>query len=523
MTRIQELDKQEEDGNVSTIVAFHNSHNASVCEIKNKEIVYVQEAERLDGIKRSKNIEVLVQKYKNQHIEKIIYATTNYKEDSNLLKYFLKKYNITYNVLKNYHKHHFFHACSAYYKSGFDQSYVLVADGTGKRNEEKQEIVSCYYFKKNKYKKIFKLYQTTQDKIYNKKELGINTFSIGNTFQFFKQFMNYKEPGSIMGLSCYSNLKDNNLFIEYNNHFKISPLLLHDSLRSDDNLYISNLVQKSSEKVILQYVKNIIKNKNRNLCVSGGVFQNTVVNSKILDVCSNLYVDPFADDSGLSVGAALFELNKKEHVNKKINTLYLGDRPDYSFFVNRKSKNINYDDVAKLIEQGNIIAIYQGRNELGKRALGNRSFLFDPRDHNAKEKINLLKEREWFRPTAGTVLYEYRNKWFDLKSKDETPFMSYVFKVKNKKNIPGITHVDNTCRIQTLKKEHNFHYYNLIYAFYKRTGVPILLNTSFNLAGQPLVNDGFQAASVITHYKNKNLCNYLYLPELGGLYSKEDL
>lgn len=507
------------------IVAFHNSHNSSVCEIKDKEIVYVQEAERLDGIKRSKNIEVLVQKYKNQHIEKIIYVTTEFDNDpnSNLLKYFLEKYNVKYDILKNYHKHHFFHACTAYYKSGFDQSYVLVADGGGKINEEKKEIFSCYYFKKNKYKKIFKLYKTAKDKIYNKKELGIDTFSIGNTFNFFKQIMNYKEPGSIMGLSSYSKLKEDNLFIECNNHFKISSTILYNAVRHYNNLELSSLIQKSSEKVILQYVKNIIKGKNRNLCVSGGVFQNTVINTKILNVCSNLYVDPFADDSGLSIGAALFELNKKEHVNKKINTLYLGDPADYSFFINKNSKNIDYQGVVKLIEQGNIIAIYQGRNELGKRALGNRSFLSDPRNHSAKEKINLLKEREWFRPTAGTVLYEHRNNWFDLKSKDETPFMSYVFKVKDNKNIPGITHVDNTCRVQTLKKEHNFHYYNLIDAFYKKTGVPILLNTSFNLAGQPLVNDGFQAGSVIIHDKNVELCNYIYLPELGKIYNKKDL
>ena len=511
---------------MTRIVAFHDSHNASVCEIKDKEIIYVQEAERLDKNKRSANIEVLVKKYKNQHIQKIIFTLNKVNEISkfNLFKYFLKKYNITYDILNNYHEHHFFHACSAYYKSGFNQSYVLVSDGGGKKEKEKKEIISCYYFKKNKYKKIFKLYQTEKDKIQNKKEVHINTFSLGNTFQYFTKVLNFKEPGSIMGLSCYSKFKENDLYDDYNGHFKISPLFLFHHVRDDDsNVRKTSLIQKSTEKVILQYVKNIIKNKKRNLCVSGGVFQNTVINSKILDICSNLYVDPFADDSGLSVGAALFELNKKKYVNKKFNNLYLGDLPDYSFFTNKKSKNVSYSDVAKMIVEGNIIAIYQGRNELGKRALGNRSFLYDPRDASAKEKINLLKNREWFRPTAGTILYEHRNNWFDLKSKDETPFMSYVFKVKNKKDIPGITHVDGTCRMQTLKKEQNFHYYNLIYNFYKITGVPILLNTSFNLAGQPLVNNGYDAALTITNGKSYEMCNYLYLPELGRLYNREDL
>ena len=514
---------------MTRIVAFHDSHNSSVCEIKNQEIIYVQEAERLDGVKKSSNIEILVEKYKNQHIEKIIFAMNKVNEVSklNLLKYFLKKNNVTYDVLNNYHEHHFFHACSAYYKSGFNESYVLVSDGGGKIKEEKEEkieIISCYYFKKNKYKKIFKLYKTEKDKIQDKREVHINTFSLGNTFRCFTKVLNFKEPGSIMGLSCYSKFEENNLYDDCNNHFKISPFFLF-YLINDDNKDArkASLIQKSTEKVILQYVKNIIKNKKRNLCVTGGVFQNTIINSKILDICSNLYVDPFADDSGLSVGAALFELNKKEYVNKKLNNLYLGDYPDYSFFLNKTSKNVSYNDVAKMIAEKNIIAIYQGRNELGKRALGNRSFLYDPRDASGKEKINLLKNREWFRPTAGTVLYEHRNNWFDLKSKDETPFMSYVFKVKNKKDIPGITHVDGTCRMQTLKKEQNFHYYNLIYAFYKITNVPILLNTSFNLAGQPLVNDAFQAALTITNPKTYKMCDYIYLPELGKIYHKENL
>jgi predicted NodU family carbamoyl transferase len=122
---------------MTRIVAFHDSHNSSVCEIKNQEIIYVQEAERLDGVKRSSNIEILVEKYKNQHIEKIIFAMNKVNEVSklNLLKYFLKKNNVTYDVLNNYHEHHFFHACSAYYKSGFDESYVLVSDGGGKIKE----------------------------------------------------------------------------------------------------------------------------------------------------------------------------------------------------------------------------------------------------------------------------------------------------------------------------------------------------------------------------------------------------
>ena len=115
------------------------------------------------------------------------------------------------------------------------------------------------------------------------------------------------------------------------------------------------------------------------------------------------------------------------------------------------------------------------------------------------------------------MLHEHAKEWFDLKTKKETPFMSYVFNVK-KQGIPGITHVDNTCRIQTLKKEDNYHYYNLINEFYKLTNVPILLNTSFNFAGKPLVNSVDDAIDTLTD--KKNLFKYIYFPEVGKLYYK---
>ena len=129
------------------------------------------------------------------------------------------------------------------------------------------------------------------------------------------------------------------------------------------------------------------------------------------------------------MGAALFHTKTRN----KLNDLYLGDFPNYTILSNR-GEQIKHKDVAKLISNKNIVAIYQGRNELGRRALGNRSFLYDPRDSFAKEKLNVLKNREWFRPAAGTMLHEHRHDWFDLKSKNESSFMSYVFQVK-KNNI----------------------------------------------------------------------------------------
>jgi carbamoyltransferase len=349
-------------------------------------------------------------------------------------------------------------------------------------------------------------------------------------YSTIKKLLNFKEEGSVMGLSSYVTrpIKQTNINLftknKYN-HFSSDQGLIYE-LNFGYNKYIKKnpefickIVQTELEKIVLNYVSNIINNKKRNLCVSGGVFQNTVLNSKILDICPNLYVDPFADDSGLSMGAALWHSNKNKFNNKKINNLYLGDSPDYNNLPKNKGTKTTSKKVAEFISKGNIIAIYQGRNELGKRALGNRSFLFDPRDYYARDKINLLKRREWFRPTAGTVLHEHADKWFNLKSKKETPFMSYVFDVK-KTNIPGVTHIDNTCRIQTLKKQENFHYYNLINEFYKITNVPILLNTSFNLAGQPLVNSVEDAIKTLTNCNNK--FNIIYFPEIEKIYEIKD-
>ena len=519
------------------VLALHDSHNSSICEIDNNEIIYYQEAERIDKKKKSNNWTFLFERYQDECFDKIIFVFSyNRKNESiiNVLKDILYKKNLKYeNLIIETEKHHFFHACSAFFNSGLQESYVLVADGHGSHVEKKtelvSEIISLYYFNKNKFKKIFKLWQSEDEEIVGR-DVYINTISLGHFFDSIKNLFKLKEPGSIMGFSSYGDEDLNNFsclfFKEKFNHFQFKQVFFYDFLyyhskkdKKNKLFEISVRAQRELEIIILNYVKNIVKNKDRNLCVSGGVFMNTVLNSKILDICPNLYVDPFADDSGISMGAAQWHSNKNKFVNKKIKNLFLGDLPNYNVLSKTEGYNVVPKDVAKLISEKNIIGIYQGRNEMGKRALGNRSFLFDPRDHSAKEKINLLKEREWFRPAAGTILYDKIDEWFDTKSKKETPYMSYVFKVK-KFNIPGITHVDNTCRIQTLKRNENFNFYNLIHEFYKITDVPILGNTSLNIAGQPLVNEikdlnKLFIDRIFNVYLNFEL---IYFPELNKIY-----
>ena len=300
---------------------------------------------------------------------------------------------------------------------------------------------------------------------------------------------------------------------------EIPPLDLctEEQLRLQQNL--AYRVQDDYEKYLIYTCKRALERSNsRNLILSGGCALNCVANYKLLkslpeDV--NLYVEPVSDDSGVSLGGAycLTDMN-----SFKLESLYLGGQLEYDYELvgnNEIEYDVEPENVAEIISLGNIVAIAQGRSEVGPRALGNRSLLFDPRVKNGKDIVNRVKNREWFRPFAGTVLKEYARDWFDMDRLDESPFMMYAVDVLPHKRdeIPSIVHVDGTCRIQTVTKEQNKNYYNLISEFYKLTGVPILFNTSFNLAGDTMVETIDDAFYTL---RNSQI-NYMYLPEIGKL------
>ena len=173
------------------------------------------------------------------------------------------------------------------------------------------------------------------------------------------------------------------------------------------------------------------------------------------------------------------------------------------------------NDIVELLLNKQIVALYQGRSENGPRALGNRSILFNPTYVDGKDFVNGIKHREYFRPFAGSILQEHAHEWFDLRGMEDSPYMMYAVNCQDgvKEKIPAIIHIDGTCRIQTVTEQQNIHYYNLIKAFYDRTGVPILFNTSFNLGGEPLVETLEDAITTLQHSD----IEYLYLPELQKL------
>jgi len=244
--------------------------------------------------------------------------------------------------------------------------------------------------------------------------------------------------------------------------------------------------------------------------LSGGYGLNCVANYEYLNHFPdyNFYIDPVCFDAGISIGQAYYHSKNP----KPMQNFYIGLSEKRYNVDGLNHRRASYSDIADILCAGEIVAIFQGKSEAGQRALGNRSLLFDPRVDNGRDIVNQIKQRESFRPFAGTVLLEDADEWFDMRGLKECEYMQYAVKVK-RTGIDAVVHVDNTCRIQTVTKRQNKHFYNLIKAFKQKTKVPILLNTSFNLGGEPLAETFDDAIKTL----NKSNINYLYLPEIGKL------
>jgi len=292
---------------------------------------------------------------------------------------------------------------------------------------------------------------------------------------------------------------------------------------------IAASIQIVLEEIVLKIAKSIAKEtKLKNLCMAGGVALNCVANGKILkeNIFDKIWIQPAAGDAGGALGAALYIWNKlstkkpvkKNNRNDLMKYSYLG--PDFTNQeISKELKglgaNIEFfnekkiiEETSKAINKGKIIGWFQGKMEFGPRALGNRSIIADPRSTKIQKTLNLkIKYRESFRPFAPTILEEYVQDWFKINT--NSPYMLLVANIKDslleviKKNekkfhgldklkikrsiIPAVTHVDNSARIQTVGKEQNPLFYKLLKKFNEKTNCPILVNTSFNIRGEPIV------------------------------------
>ena len=275
-------------------------------------------------------------------------------------------------------------------------------------------------------------------------------------------------------------------------------------------------VQTETQNEVLKLVKRYVKHTGiLNVCVTGGYGFNVVSNENLVknlpDV--NFFFEPLADDSGNSIGGALMiyrSLSKDKKIHKLKDTFFNHTKEN----IPPVGVKVTTKEVASFLADQKIVAVYNGMAEAGPRSLGNRSILFDARNPKAKDIINSVKNREWYRPFAGSVLKEKANEYFEMYGLKDSPFMTVSFQVKEEKLevIPGVVHVDNSCRIQTVDKDIG-HYYELLKEFEYITGVPVLLNTSFNVAGDPLVETVEEAVDMF----KKTKIDVLWFPEKGRM------
>jgi carbamoyltransferase len=262
-----------------------------------------------------------------------------------------------------------------------------------------------------------------------------------------------------------------------------------EPITEENKFHIAAAVQKVYElrlNEFMHFARNIT-GKN-NLVFMGGCALNSSANTMLWDIFKDVWIMPNPGDAGSSLGAAAALYGK--HLNWK--DPYIGYEIKNSYPV---------EEIFQGIMKDGVVAVASGRAEYGPRALGNRSILADPRDPSIKDKVNLIKQRELFRPFAPVVLEEFASEWFDMDF--NSPYMQYTVRCKYPDKVPSVVHVDGTSRVQTVNKDQHPGLYAVLTKFYLNTGVPMLLNTSLNIKGQPLLNDEIDILNWEKHYGKK--------------------
>ena len=412
------------------------------------------------------------------------------------------KININ-NKKLNFIDHHICHAYSAYYTSGYKNCIVFTFDAQG------DGVCS----------RIFKV----ENNVFN--ELKFQPFftSIGYYYTIITIVLGFKggQEGKVTGLSARGNYKETYLILKkrltydsrllkfynkglfYVDEIEFLKKQLKDFSRED----IAAGIQYLMEEYICQYLTDVLKENNikkTNICLAGGIFANVLLNQKISKIkeLNKLFIHPNMGDGGLASGAA-FSMHSKDY--RKVNSyvlesVYLGT--EYSDQVIKSElefQNIPFSKidnpekkVANLLSQGKIICLFQGRMEYGPRSLGNRSIISQAKDISINDSLNKKLGRSEFMPFAPSILEEYASKYFDINNQNQAcEFMTIVADCTElcKKNAPAIVHVDNTARPHIVKKSVNKRYHKIISEFNNITGIPLLLNTSFNMHEEPIVEN----------------------------------
>lgn len=403
---------------------------------------------------------------------------------------------------------HLSHAAASYYSSPFESAAFLTLDGVG------EWTTGSWGLAKN-------------NKLYPKYELRF-PHSVGLLYSTFTAFLGFQVNDGeykVMGMAGYGKPKYINkikkiylqiadgsikLNLNYFEFYKSSKRMYSDKFLKEfqgvDRFDLAASLQKCTEEIIINMLNVIYKKtKERNLVFGGGVALNSVINGKILEKTKfkNLFIYPAAGDDGASAGAALYVYNHiLGHKNRqKLTNIFLGKEyknKDIEKFLTinkilfkKKSTKQLIEYISRKLAEGKVVGWFEGRAEFSPRALGHRSILADPRHNKMRDLVNKkIKFREEFRPFAPAILEELADEYFDLNDALLTPFMLGAYKAKQitARTAPAIVHVDGTARLQIVRKNFDGNFRKLLEAFYKKTGVPILLNTSFNLKGEPIVN-----------------------------------
>ena len=438
-------------------------------------------------------------------------------------------------------EHHYSHAASAFYPSPFEEAIVLTLDGVGEwatttvsiGKGNKLDIIKEIHFPHS----LGLLYSAFTYYIGFKVNSG--EYKVMGLAPYGKPIYKDIILDKVVDLKDDGSFRLNQSYFNYTSGLtmtndKFSELFAHPVRKPEIekltqfHMDIASSVQSVTEEIILKISRHLKKEYNiPNLCMAGGVALNCVANSKILNegIFKNIWIQPASGDAGGSIGSALavwhseFNKPRKVYSQDTMKGSFLG--PEYSQEEIEKSlkeigatfKKNEENSLIKIIvedlRQGKVIGWFQGRMEFGPRALGGRSIIADPRSENMQKTLNLkVKFRESFRPFAPSVLKEDAALWFDKNY--DNPYMLFVSEVKREKRlnvsaneeklfgidklnikrseVPAITHVDYSARVQTVEKNLNPKYYKLITSFKEKTGCPMIINTSFNIRGEPIVN-----------------------------------
>jgi len=564
------------------IVSVNVAHDSSVCSFVDGEIEFYCKEERLSRKKRCRDPFLALQTYLNQNFGKIDHFLYLIPSGDPVEYFFYSKYiKKIFNIeAENFSRinHHNCHASVAFYNSGFEESLVFVIDRNGSifsidgyYGDQPEAIESESVYVASYPNNIFPIYKAFRirnesEKYYIKKKLieqykNINKdidlkIQVNNSFGIVKVYeaattligQHALENGKTMGLASYGeDLKYSSLFSDLDgsplsNYFSeihadwnISDSScfygyedrVEQNITKDNYQFYANKakhVQIETQKEVLKLIqKHVEKTGIKNVCMVGGYGLNVVANSfyikNLPDV--NFYFEPLSDDSGVSIGACMLKYRQETrdtNIYTLNNNFYHYYKKNEEVFGEKKSISNLID---KLIDQ-QIIAIFEGNPEAGPRALGHRSLLFDPRNKNGKEIVNTLKNREWYRPFAGIILEDQFSNYFETMGLKKSQYMTINFDAKpeTKDYVPSIIHVDDTSRIQTVSEDNPF-LFKLLSEFYKKTGCPMLLNTSFNLAGQPLVQTKQDAIDFLTKSKNNKFFGGVYFVDDGTMLTNE--